>query len=749
MRAHLLFGLLCSATLAAACTPAEDTAPAEIAEADAPAATPPAPDPATAPAPEPEPEPAVAPEPAFAQVDGDRIVDTDDEPGQWLSYGRTYDEQRYSPLDEINTATVDDLGLAWFSPLTGNGVHQESSPLYIDGVLYMTMAWSHVRAIDARTGETLWDYDPEVPGEWNVNACCGMVNRGVAAWNGKVYVGTLDGRLVALDAETGEEVWDVLTIDPTKPYAITGAPRAAKGLVFIGNGGAELGVRGYVTAYDAETGEERWRFYTVPGDPADGFENDAMEMAAETWDGEWWFLGGGGTVWDSIVYDPVTDLLYVGVGNGSPWVAELRSPGGGDNLFLSSIVALDPDDGSYVWHFQTTPNETWDFTATQPIMAADLEIDGEVRRVVMQAPKNGFFYTLDALTGEFISGDNFVPVSWADGLDADGRPIQNDSGRYDRTDYEATWVTPGPAGGHSWHPMAYSPETGYVYIPARYTSWAYKEDEDFEVQPVGNNHATDFSANFGVETPEAFQHEFGGSVLAWDPINQRAAWEAPHPQSGANGGMLATAGGLVFQGNGRAELVAYDAADGAVLWAEETQTGIAAPPITYELDGEQYVAVVAGRVSGGYYAPNYSRLLVYKLGGETELPAMLDYEPPALDPPAMTAAADVVAHGEDLYSRSCALCHGQDGQAPGIFPDLRYSAALHDSDVFEAIVIDGLLSNNGMASFAEVLTPADADAVRHFVISEAHTAMDNPGFGPPPAADDEAAEDASDDGSEE
>ncbi len=352
-------------------------------------------------------------------------------------------------------------------------------------------------------------------------------------------------------------------------------------------------------------------------------------------------------------------------------------------------------------------------------MLADLEIDGRPRKVLMQAPKNGFFYVLDAATGEFISAESFVPVSWAFGLDPEtGRPYPNPEARYDRTG-AAAWVTPGPAGGHSWHPMSYSPETGLVYIPARYASWNFKAQEDFEVRPVGTNHALDFSANVGAEPPEAFRHEAGGSLLAWDPVDQRPAWEVLHLQQGANGGALATAGGLVFQGNGRAELAAYDAADGTKLWKAATQTGIAAPPITYELDGEQYVAVVAGRVTGGYYAPSYSRLLVYKLGGTAELPPMVDYVPPALDPPELTASAEAVAHGAQIYSASCAICHGQDGQAPGIFPDLRYSGALADADLFEAIVLDGTLAANGMVSFAEALSPEDAEAVRAYVISQA------------------------------
>ena len=351
-----------------------------------------------------------------ANVDGARIVAADSEPGNWMTYGRTYSEQRFSPLDAINADNVADLGLAWYFDLdTDRG--QEATPIVVDGVMYVSTAWSKVKALDAATGKLIWAYDPKVPGQTAVYACCDVVNRGVAVWKGRVYVGTLDGRLVALDAASGEPVWSVQTTDPDKPYTITGAPRVVKDKVLIGNGGAEFGVRGYVTAYDAQTGAQVWRFYTVPGDPAKGFESDAMEQAAKTWTGEWWKLGGGGTAWDSIIYDPGLNLVYIGAGNGTPWNQAIRSPDGGDNLFLSSIVAVNADTGEYVWHYQETPGETWDFTATQPLMLADLTIGGEKRHVVMHAPKNGFFYVLDAKTGEFISGDKFATVTWASGID--------------------------------------------------------------------------------------------------------------------------------------------------------------------------------------------------------------------------------------------------------------------------------------------------------------------------------------------
>ncbi|NOZ42959.1 MAG: PQQ-dependent dehydrogenase, methanol/ethanol family, partial [Alphaproteobacteria bacterium] len=346
-----------------------------------------------------------------ATVNGQRIINADSEPQNWLSHDRTYDAQRYSPLDQITTKNVKKMALDWhFDFETHRGL--EATPIVVDGIMYVSGSWSRVYALNAVTGKLLWQYNPKVPGEWAVNACCDVVNRGVAVWQGKVYVGTLDGRLVALDAKTGKVIWDVLTINKKYAYTITGAPLIVKGRVIIGNGGAEFGVRGYVSAYDALTGKLDWRFYTVPGNPKNGFEAPILKMAAKTWHGKWWKLGGGGTVWDSMSYDPELDLLYIGVGNGSPWNQAIRSPGGGDNLFLSSIVALRPETGKYVWHYQTTPGEMWDYTATQQMILADLKIDGKMRKVLMQAPKNGFFYVLDRKTGALISAKKYVRVNW-------------------------------------------------------------------------------------------------------------------------------------------------------------------------------------------------------------------------------------------------------------------------------------------------------------------------------------------------
>jgi quinohemoprotein ethanol dehydrogenase len=415
----------------------------------------------------------VASRPASSEpvvLDTTRIARADAEPQNWLTHGRTYSEQRFSPLNAINTNTVGRLGLAWSYQLkTPRGA--SATPIVVDGIMYVTSSWSLVYALDAVTGKELWVYDPKVDRATGASACCDVVNRGVAIYQDKVFVGALDGRLIALNAKTGQPVWETQTVDSKLPYTITGAPRVANGLVYIGNGGAEYGVRGYVSAYDAESGKLRWRFYTVPGDPSKGPDNAAsdaiMAKATATWNGEWWKWGGGGTVWDAIVYDTEFDQVIVGVGNGSPWNQAIRSPKGGDNLFLSSILALDAKTGAYRWHYQTTPGDTWDFTATQPIVLADLTIGGAPRKVAMQAPKNGFFYVVDRQNGKLISATALLPMlptkstpqgmplSWAYAVDQEtGRPVENPEARYRSG---TVIVRPSPFGAHNWHPMAFSP----------------------------------------------------------------------------------------------------------------------------------------------------------------------------------------------------------------------------------------------------------------------------------------------------
>ena len=597
--------------------------------------------------------------------------------------------------------------------------------------MYFTTAWSKVVALNAATGAPLWTYDPKVNPAWAINACCDVVNRGVAAWKGKLYLGTLDGRLIALDAATGKPVWEKLTIDPKFRYSITGAPRVVKGKVIIGNGGAEMSVRGYVSAYDAETGDMVWRFYTVPGDPSKPFENPILAKAAKTWTGHWWKYGGGGTVWDSIVYDPELDLLYLGVGNGAPWNRRIRSPGGGDNLFLSSIVALKPETGEYVWHYQETPGEMWDYTASQQIILADISIDGAVRKVLLHAPKNGFFYVIDRATGALISAKPYTFVNWATGIDLKtGRPIETPIARYPGSNPAP--VVPGPLGAHSWQPMSYSPLTGLVYIPVNEVGFKYKSAEKFQEKNLAANYGIDVVAAGMPQDPKikkAILSTVKGSLVAWDPVQQKRAWSIERPGPW-NGGTLSTAGNLVFEGTAGGRFEAYRADNGEKLWSFDAQTGVMAGPVTYSVNGEQYVAVLAGW--GGVFPlatgevsfqsghiRNISRMLVFKLGGTADLPPAPQVEQPVLHPPPSTATAAEIHQGEQRFQRYCAACHGDVAVSGGVLPDLRYSSTLANDQWFY-IVLGGMLKQNGMVSFAPELSHQDAAAIRSYVIFRAN-----------------------------
>ena len=676
------------------------------------------------------PGPESVPQPPAAAVDAQRLVGADQEPGSWMSYGRTYSEQRFSPLDQVDVENVSRLGLAWSYDLkTQRGV--EATSIVVDGVMYMTSSWSIVHALDARDGTHLWTFDPQVEKEKAKHACCDVVNRGVAVWQGQVFVGALDGRLIALDAETGAVNWEVATVDATRPYTITGAPRVIDGRVLIGNGGAEFGVRGFIAAYDANSGERLWQFFTVPGNPALGFENDTMKMAAETWNGAWWQLGGGGgTVWDAMAYDPELDLLYIGVGNGAPWNQQIRSPGGGDNLFLSSIVALRPDSGEYVWHYQTTPGDTWDYTATQHIILADLEIEGRVRKVLMQAPKNGFFYVIDRTDGTLLSADNYIPITWATHVDmASGRPVETPGARYLKKTF---LLMPSYLGGHNWHPMSYSPHTGLVYIPVLDVPANYAQPaEGFEYRPDSTNLGIDgIIAGLPDAQAErdALRSLIAGRLVAWDPRQQKEAWRVEHRGSW-NGGTLATAGNLVFQGTADAKLVAYRADNGEALWKFPTQTGVVAPPMTYEVDGEQYLSVNVGW--GGAFAlvfgeyiqaeslPNVSRVLTFKLNASQTLPEPDWYPTVDFNPPAQTASAETIDRGHRLYMQICLGCHGLNAVSGLLIPDLRGSALLHDAQAWDKVVRGGTLRDRGMPSFASELGEAQSQAILAYVIDQA------------------------------
>jgi quinohemoprotein ethanol dehydrogenase len=677
-----------------------------------------------------------------ADVDTARIVAADSEPGNWLTHGRTYSEQRFSPLTAIDTGTVASLGLAWSYDLEMNR-GAEATPLVVDGVMYVTSAWSIVHAIDARTGARIWVHDPGVSREVGPKACCDAVNRGVAVYEGRVFVGVLDGRLLALDAATGAVAWETVTVDQSQEYTITGAPRAANGLVYIGNGGAEYGVRGYVSAYDTQTGALRWRFYTVPGDPArgpDGAASDVvMARAAETWTGEWWAGGGGGTAWDAIVYDAEFDQVLVGVGNGSPWNQQIRSPGGGDNLFLASIVALDAGTGTYRWHYQTTPGETWDYTATQPIVLADLTIDGVPRKVAMQAPKNGFFYVIDRTNGALISASPFLdmlpakdtpegaPLAWAYAVDqTTGRPVENAAARYLAG---RALVHPNPDGGHNWHPMSYSPQTGLVYFPMQDMALDYAHDPAFERRKG-------FS-NLGVlidtlpddpQVRKAIRNGVRAALLAWDPVAQQEVWRADRPGPW-NGGTLAVAGGLVFQGTVDGRFLALDARTGEELWSYDNQAATLAGPISYRVDDEQYVSVAAGYgtsffLINGLFAPKeganvHARVYTFKLGGDAPRPEMAFTRMPTPRPPVIQTTAGEYQRGGQLYDQFCLVCHGIAAITGGVIPDLRKSARLQDAALWKGVVVDAELAALGMPRFEGHLSAAEAELIRAYVARQA------------------------------
>jgi len=653
----------------------------------------------------------------------------------WLVHGLDDGEARFSTLADINAGNVNELSLAWyFDYPTNRGM--EATPLVRDGVIFSTSSWNMVFAHDALSGKLLWMYDPKVPRAWAVHACCDVINRGVALQGDNVFFGTLDGRLVSLEAGTGKLRWQVQTTDTALPYTITGAPRIVKDKVIIGNGGAEYGVRGYVSAYKAGDGELAWRFYTVPGNPQEPFERPAMERAAKTWGGgPWWEIGGGGTVWDSMAYDAELNLFYIGVGNGSPWNREIRSPDGGDNLYLSSIVALNPDDGSYVWHYQTTPGDTWDYTATQHMILADLEIGGEERQVIMQAPKNGFFYVLDRTNGEFISARPYGTVTWASHIDPkSGRPVETEGSRYEDAPIP---TLPAPYGAHNWHPMSYSPDAGLVYIPAQDIPHVYGKDNDFQYRPGFWNTGTDARLALLPTDPVERQTVVDmvqGYITAWDPIQQEERWRVTH-DGPWNGGMLSTAGNLLFQGNAEGQLVAYSADKGDRLWHFDAQTGIVAPPISFRRNGEQYIAVVAGW--GGTFAltsgeddnsgprPNYSRLLVFKLGGQASLPDAPERpERLVFTPPELTATPDQVAEGMKLFHTFCFVCHGADAIAGGTPPDLR-AISPETRENWEAIVLGGVHWQKGMVGFSKALSKEDSDNILSYVTERAHFALEN------------------------
>ena len=538
---------------------------------------------------------------------------------EWLTYGLNQAETRFSRLTDLNTRNVGRLAPVWTFELGPGGGGQEATPLVSDGTIYVITNWSVVIAIDARTGLERWRMDPQVnQAAVRPEICCGVVNRGLAIHGRLIIAPVIDGRLQALDAESGEVVWESRVAFPDDHQTITMAPRVADGKVIIGVSGSDRPTRGFFDAYDANTGERVWRFYTVPGDPSKPFETAAMEKAAATWDGDWWTRGGGGAVWDGLAYDPELRLVYVGTGNAMPWTFRLRTSRDKDNLYVASILAVDVDTGSLRWHYQVVPGDNWDFDSVQHLILANLRAGGGTRRVIMQANKNGFYYVLDRVTGRFISAAPYARINWARGIDRSGRPIVNEEAYYGT---EAISISPGPGGAHNWSPMSFNPDTGLTYIPTTtVSSFTYAAEPVFDPRP-GRMVGIVLPApppqrpSPPAIGPEPIPGPGGrGALVAWDPVRQRLRWRTAGGGS-IGGGALSTAGNLVFQTLSNGRLVAYSANRGAKLLDIDTglRNGMG-PPITYRLDGRQFVAVMGGvgPVFGGG-PPSPPRLVTFAL----------------------------------------------------------------------------------------------------------------------------------------
>jgi len=651
----------------------------------------------------------------------------------WPGYGRTFGQQHYSPLSAVGDNNVDRLGLAWSIDLPM--ANTATQPIAVDGILYFATGLSVIHAVDAQTGKELWTYDPLVAEKAELNLRLGWGVRGVSWWDGKIYTGTQDGRLIAVDAKTGKPVWSVQTFDKDYPAHINGAPRVFAGKVVIGYASTTGATRGFVTAYDAGTGKQLWRFYTTPGDPAKGFENDAMKMAAKTWAGEWWKFGGGADVWNAIAYDPELDTVFIGTGSGYPWNRRVRSADQGDNLFVASIVALDGKSGAYKWHYQVTPGDTWDYDATMDIEVADLVIDGKPRKVIMQAPKNGFFYVIDRVTGKPISAQPYAKVTWASGIDPiTGRPVENPGVRYPGG--ASIELSPSGAGAHSWMPMAFSPQSKLVYIPAVDFSQTYTDSGvDLKAWRPPSDRSVGGALGFkredtGEGAPQT-DHSAKGRLLAWDPVAQKRVWEAPYPTY-LNSGLLATGGGLVFQGSVDGIFRAYAAQTGKLKWSFAAQAPILGTPISYQAGGRQYITVLTGIGMGiATWAANFSkgieqfgldprtqarRVLTFAIDGKATLPGRSPIPPAAADPSFSPEPAAAQA-GMGLYFQHCGNCHGGNVVAVTHAPDLRRSPIPTQRDTFADVVRRGLLVPGGMPAFAE-LSDEELESLRTYIRTE-------------------------------
>ena len=643
---------------------------------------------------------------------------------EWHAVNGDSNETGYSRLDQITVANARELGLAWYFDLPGE-VSLEASPIEVAGTLYFTGSYATLYAVAAATGKLLWKFDPKTwehnPTKMNFNFAS---NRGAAYAGGKIFSAALDGRLFALDAKTGRMIWSTETTDPKGGQTVTGAPRVFDGKVIIGQGGADFGMRGYVTAYDQETGRQAWRFYVVPSSPEANQGDPALEAAAKTWSGEFWkTTGGGGGPWDSITFDAELNRIYIGTANASPYDPEARSPGGGDNLYTASIVALDADTGKYVWHYQVNPRDSWDYDCTQQMTLATLDIDGKRRKVLMQAPKNGFFYVLDRQTGRVISAEKLGKVTWADHIDlATGRPLEKPGIRYESGQ---SILYPFNSGLHSWMRMAYSPATGLVYVPTMQMATRLRrgapQDNDFNVFGVN-------VASVGGEPGDG-----KGSLVAWDPVAQKARWSVSLDKLW-NGGAVSTAGNVVFQGTADGWFCAYDARTGTRLWRQYVGMGIIASPMTYSVSGKQYVAVLAGYggsaaalsdiMNVGWKNTGPRRLLTFELDGKAVLPPS---DPPTLkvdvqDDPAEVLDPKLIAMGKAMFL-ACAACHGRNAVgAGGPAPDLRESALPLNPEAFWTVVHDGTLIEHGMPPFSTFGRP-QIEALRQYIRASARAEL--------------------------
>ncbi len=702
---------------------------------------------------------ASAPAPV-AQVDLARLQSLDKEPGAWLTTGRDAGKTHYSPLDQINRQTAGRLGFAW-ELKTGTNRGMEATPLVVDGVMYTSGVAGRVYALDAATGRLLWQFEPPLKLKNARGSCCDIVNRGVAVWKGTVYVGSFEGILYALDARDGTVRWQADTIERGRAYSVTGAPQIAGKVVVIGNGGAEFDSRGYVSAYDLQTGRLAWRFYTVPGDSAKPAQSKAMEMAAKTWDPHRDFNGGGGgNAWDGIAYDPKTNLVYFGTGNGAPWNSARRSPSGGDNLFIASIVAVNADSGEYVWHYQETPGERWDFDATPPIMLATLKIDGADRDVLLQASKNGFFYVLDRATGQVLAADKFVDANWASRVDLKtGRPVENPDSDY--TKGKPVIVFPSGVGGHNFNPMSLSGRTGLVYIPTAHSGEALLASPPTPYLPERMNTGVQIAfATQLLAPPESLPPalrpvtsprylktvpslQMHAALKAWNPLTHKVVWEHPYPSFMDHGGVVSTAGGIVIQGSIDGKLRVFNDETGAIIKEIDTGSPLIAAPMTYSLNGVQYVAILAGSGGGGWniWMPenvaakrgNDNRILSFRLdGGATPVPPELGPVAPIPEPPAATGTAADITAGRELFGRNCAGCHGNADRA--VVPDLRRSGFIRDAAAFETVVRGGALEKRGMPSWDDLLTSAQVEQIRSHLVSlaQAGYAKQKAGVSPAP-----------------